>query len=464
MNKRRTGSIHRLLIIMMALALTGPLAAGDTPSDQSLAGKFVETALNDRFGYTLLREVCEIGPRLSGSENSAQAIQWAKEKMEELKFDRVFLQPVMVPHWVRGEVEKAEIVQSAHYAGKSLNISAYGGSVGTPPQGIVAGVVEVHSFEELNSLGEKARGKIIFFNQPFEQGQPETFQGYRQAVVHRVRGASAAAKVGGVAALVRSVTTRFDNVTHVGNMRYDPKIGKVPAAAIGVLDAEFLSDALQHDPELQIKIELSCQTLPDVQSYNVIGDLLGTEYPNEYVVVSGHFDSWDKGDGAHDDASGCMQALEVLTLFQRLGIKPRRTVRCIFYINEENGTRGGLAYAALSDSLGLKHVAAIESDRGAFTPRGFNVETDSASLAHMQSWLPVLRQAGIEWVREGGSGSDIEPLKSSKALIGYVPDGQRYFDFHHSDNDVFEAVHPREFEMGSAAMATLVYLLSEYGL
>jgi hypothetical protein len=428
-----------------------------------IAGKLVETALTEQKGYRLLGELCQIGPRLSGSQNSLQAIQWAKEKMEELGYERVILQPVMVPRWVRGKVEKAEIINTEH-AGKLLNIAALGGSIATPAGGISAEVVEVQTFEELRALGEKARGKIIFFNRPFDGTPLYTFAGYGNTVNQRARGAIEAARAGGVAALVRSVTTKYDNVPHVGSMKYKEGLPKVPAAAIGLIDADFLSAAIKESPDLQVKMELNCRTLEDAQSYNVIGDVFGTVYPDEYIVVAGHFDSWDKGDGAHDDGAGCIQALEVPDLFKRLGIRPKRSIRCVFYINEENGIRGAKEYARAADSLGLYHLAAIESDRGAFTPRGFFVEADTAIIAELNQWLPYFQKAGIEWVRKGGSGVDISYIPNVKALIGYVPDSQRYFDFHHSDNDVFEAVNPREFELGSAAMAILTYLLSEEGL
>jgi hypothetical protein len=457
------------LLVSNVFFLNNQKVSAQTPSTNPenhhsrVAEKLVTTALTEQKGYRLLGELCQIGPRLSGSQESLQAIYWAKEKMEELGFDRVILQPVMVPHWERGNVEKAEIINTAH-AGKPLNIAALGGSIATPEGGITAEVVEVQTFEELRALGEKARGKIIFFNRPFDQTSIYTFAGYGKTVDQRVEGAIEAAKAGGVAMLVRSVTTKYDNVPHVGTLSYKEDVPKVPAAAIGLMDADFLTAALKKSPDLQVKMELNCRTLEDARSFNVIGDVFGNAYPDEYIVVAGHFDSWDKGDGAHDDGAGCIQALEVPDLFKRLGILPKRTIRCVFYINEENGIRGALEYARIADSLGLRHLAAIESDRGAFTPRGFFVDADTAIIAEINQWLPYLQKAGIEWVRKGGSGVDISYIPNLKAPIGYVPDSQRYFDYHHSENDVYETIHPREFELGSAAMAILTYLLSEEGL
>lgn len=428
------------------------------------AATLVEKALTEQRGYRWLGELCAIGPRLSGSENSLKAIHWAKAKMEALGLERVTLQPVIVPHWVRGKVEEARITQSGRIKGRKLAVTALGGSVATPKEGITAEVVEVKDFSELAALGEKARGKIVFFNRPFAQQLTNTFAGYGKTVDQRVHGAVEAAKAGAVATLVRSVTTRYDNVPHTGSLNYREGVAQIPAAAVGQIDADFLSAALKQDPRLKLRLKLSCQTLPDAQSYNVIGDLLGSQFPDQYIVLAGHFDSWDKGCGAHDDGAGCLQALEALDLLKRLEIRPKRTLRCIFYINEENGLRGALQYAREAERLGLKHLAAIESDRGAFTPRGFSVEGDSAVIARMNAWLPYLQKADIDWVRPGGSGVDISQIKSAKALIGYVPDSQRYFDFHHSDNDIYEAVNPREMQMGAAAMAILAYLLSEEGL
>lgn len=458
-------------LIFFIIALTNPLKIMAQPSTQNpspqylqIASQIVDNALIHQKGYRLLGELCEIGPRLSGSQNSMKAIEWAKAKMEALGLERVTLQPVMVPHWVRGDVEQAEIVNT-HFQGKALNIAALGGSIATPEEGITAEVIEVQNFEELQALGEKARGKIIFFNRPFDATSVYTFAGYGKTVNQRVQGAIEAARAGGVAALVRSVTTGYDNVPHVGSMSYQEGIPRAPSAAIGLIDADFLSEAIREEPGLKVNMALSCRTLDDVQSFNVIGDITGSTYPDEYIVVGGHFDSWDKGEGAHDDGAGCIQSLEVLDLFKRLNIRPKRTIRCIFFINEENGLRGAREYARVADSLGLRHLAAIESDRGAFTPRGFYVDkADTTLIDKLNRWLPYLQKADIDWVRKGGSGADVSRIKNVGALIGYVPDSQRYFDFHHSDNDVFAAVNPREFELGAAAMAIMAYLLSEEGL
>ena len=429
-----------------------------------IAESFVRRALTDTAGYHLLRELASIGHRLVGSENCRKAIQWAEKTMQERGFDHVFLQPVMVPRWIRGDTEKAEIVSTKSKHRRTFNIAAIGGSISTPPQGITAPVLEVKSFEELHESGNRAKGKIIFFNRPMDTGMIDTFSAYGSTVTQRVSGPVEAAIAGGVAAIVRSVTTRYDNVPHVGTLVYDQAVPRIPGVVIGQKDADFLSQALKDEPALKVKMTLSCKQLDDVESYNVIGEIIGSEYPDEIIVVGGHIDSWDKGDGSHDDGAGCIQSFEVLDLFLRLGIKPRRTIRAVFFMNEEFGLSGAEIYGRYAEKSNKKHIAAIESDRGAHTPRGFYVDACEDVIQKIQSWLPYLNRALIEWVRKGGSGADVGQIKNASALIGYVPDVQRYFDVHHSANDVFKEIHPREFELGTAAMAILTYLISQEGL
>ena len=431
---------------------------------KEVANKFVTVALTERKGYDVLKNLCRIGPRLSGSKNSLIAINWAKSKMIEMGFDSVWLQAVMVPHWERGNIEEATLVDSNNYPYKKLEITALGGSVGTSPEGITANMLEVKSFDELKLKQNEAKGKIIFFSRPIDPANINTFGGYGDAGEQRFYGAIEGAKYGAVGVIIRSLTTKYDNVPHTGVMFYSDTLPKIPAVAVGYQDADLLSQVLKKFPDLKLNIKLNCEILPDAKSYNVIGEIVGSELPDEIIVVGGHLDSWDVGEGAHDDGAGCIQTVEVLDLFKRLNIKPKRTIRVVLFINEENGSRGSKEYAAYSDSLNLYHLAAIESDRGAFTPRGFTVETDSATFKKLESWLPILNAANIDWIHKGGSGVDILSLNSAKALIGYAPDGQRYFDYHHSANDVFSAVHPREFELGTAAIAILTYLLSEEGL
>ncbi len=429
-----------------------------------LSKKIVRVSLIDNKGYKWLEELCKIGPRLSGSENSYKAIYWARDKMKEAGFDSVWLQPVMVPNWKRGKIEKATIIESKKYKGRNLNITAFGGSIGTGENGISGEVIPVRDFNELKLKGDLVKGKIVFFDRPLDTGEVEPFAGYGGAVDQRSRGAIEAAKYGAIGVIVRSITTRHDNVPHTGVMYYVDSLPKIPSAAIGYQDADFLKEALDEEPDLKINFVLSCKTYEDTLSYNVIGEIRGSEFPDEIIVVGGHFDSWDKGCGAHDDGAGSVQSMEVLDLFKRLNFQPKRTIRCVLFIDEEQRQRGAIEYSRYILEKNQKHIAAIESDRGGFTPRGFYVDTDSLTLNYLQSFLPYLNLAKIDWIRKGGSGVDISKIKNARALFGYVPDSQRYMDFHHSDNDIFEAVHPRELQLGSAAMAILTLLISELGL
>jgi len=441
-------------------------AFGQNSADQYdiISNNIIKSALQEQKGYHLLKNLCDFGPRLTGYPGSYTAIDWCAAQLDSFGCDRVWLHSVMVPIWQRGDTEQAFLTHSYDNKKAELVITALGGSIGTPEEGISAKVLEVHSFEELEKKADLAQGKIIFFNRPFNPTVFSTFVGYSDAVMQRTQGAIQAAKVGGIASLVRSVTSQNDNTPHTGLVRYEDGITQIPAAAIGVLDANRLSLALHDDPELEVTINLSCQNLPEKESFNVIGEIQGNKYPKEVIVVGGHLDAWDKGDGAHDNGAGCVQSIEVIYLLKKLGLKPSRTIRCVLFMDEEQHQTGAKAYGYYASYAPEIQLAAIESDRGALTPRGFDVTADSSVIEKMQRWLPYLGNASIDWIKNGGSGADISYIKNAKALIGYVPDGQRYFDFHHSANDIFEEIHPRELELGSAAMTILVYLISEEGL
>lgn len=415
--------------------------------------------------YEMLHELCTtIGPRLSGSPNAEKAVAWAKQKMEHLGFDRVWLEPVMVPRWVRGPVEQAAIMKTSKRERIPLTVCALGGSIATPSQGITAEVVEVKSFDELRAMGDMAKGKIIFFNRPMDRSLFSTGQAYGRAVNQRSQGAIEAVKAGGVAALVRSMTTRLDDVPHTGMMNYDDSIPKVPSAAVSTAGANLLSALLKTEPNLKVTMKLTCETLPDVESANVIGEIVGTEKPNEVILVGGHFDSWDKGQGAHDDGAGCMQSVEALRLIKELGLRPKRTIRAVLFMNEENGVRGGNAYAEQERS-GETHILAIESDAGGFTPRGFGATADSVVFFGIARWAPVLEPMDAGRITRGGGGVDIDPLRRKGVpVMGLRVDGHRYFDYHHSDSDTIDKVNERELELGAIAMAMIAYIISEEGL
>ncbi|PIQ20936.1 MAG: peptidase M28 family protein [Cytophagales bacterium CG18_big_fil_WC_8_21_14_2_50_42_9] len=456
----------RKLKLALALGFISLSGQAQTSKIDSLAiRKIYDEALANGKSYENLQYLCtQIGPRLSGSEGATKAVNWTKQLMEGMGFDRVYLQEVTVPHWVRGEKEKAKIKYKN--GSQEVQICALGGSVGTGKKGIKAPVIEVKTFEELQRLGrEKVQGKIVFYNRPMNQQYIDASDAYSGAVDQRGSGALEAAKLGAVGAIVRSMNLAIDDYPHTGGMRYEENGTKIPSAAISTLGAETLSRLLKEDPDLQLEFTMNPQTLPEVPSHNVIGEIKGTEFPDEIIVVGGHLDSWDLAQGAHDDGSGCMQAIEVLRLMKALNIKPKRTIRAVMFMNEENGNRGGRKYAELATTNKEKHLAAIESDNGGFTPRGFALEATPAKIEKVKKWQDVLAPYGLAEIGPGHGGTDIGPLRSDNiALIGFKPDSQRYFVYHHAANDTFDKVNRRELELGGASMAALVYLLDKYGL
>lgn len=426
------------------------------------------TALVDTFGYNLLRELCKIGNRLAGSKNLVRAEDFFILKLKEIGVDTVYTQSFTTVNWQRGNVEKFKLRGKNSGADTYFNIAALGGSVGT--EGILRGaVIEISSFDELDKRKEEVKGKIVFFNFEFPQDVYESFESYGPAVNYRVNGAYRAAAYGAKAVLIRSVASNFDDTPHTGTLRYLDTIPKIPAAALGVQSAIRLNKILagiakSPNPENYIfELELNCETKGTTTVRNIIAEIWGSEKRNEIIVTGGHLDSWDKGVGAHDDGAGCVQAVEVLQLIKKTGFRPKRTIRAVLFANEENGLAGGKGYGEFAATEKNIHYAAIESDRGGFTPRGFSVDSTPEIISKMESWLPYFKRTGIEWFRKGGSGADISRIKNARALIGYVPDSQRYFDFHHSDNDVFEAVNHRELELGSVAITILTILISEFG-
>ncbi|RYC69115.1 M20/M25/M40 family metallo-hydrolase [Spirosoma sordidisoli] len=415
--------------------------------------------------YEWLRHLTkQIGPRLSGSTGAQKAVDWTKQLMEQQGFDRVFLQEVMVPHWVRGAKEEAYFRIGSKKT--TVPIAALGGSVATSPKGVEAGVIEVKSFPELRALGpEKVKGKIVFFNRPMDPTKINTFEAYSGAVEQRANGATEAAKLGAVGAIVRSMASNADDSPHTGGMRYATGVPLIPTAAISTNGADLLSKSLKENPGLTFYFKQNCESLPDAKSYNVVGELRGSEKPDEIIVVGGHLDSWDLAEGAHDDGSGCVQAIEVLRVMKALGYKPKRTIRAVMFMNEENGLRGGVKYADLAKQNNEKHIAAVESDNGGFTPRGFGIVGTPAQRAKVDPWKPLLAPYGLAEIGAGSGGADIGPLAQlGTVLFGFKPDSQRYFDYHHASVDTFETVSKRELELGAASMAALVYLLDTHGL
>jgi hypothetical protein len=367
---------------------------------------------------------------------------------------------------VRGNPEFAYIETAP---GKTIpvNLCALGGSVSTPPQGLKAELIEVQGIEDLNRLNRAdVEGKIVFFNRPMQADLISTFEAYGGCVDQRYDGAKEAAKLGAVGTIVRSMNLRLDDLPHTGAMSYGntPVNERIPSAAISTNDAERLSGILKIDPKVKFYFKQNCKQLKDVQSYNVIGQITGSQYPNEIIVVGGHLDSWDLGDGSHDDGAGCVQSMDVLRLLKETGVRPKRTIRVVLFMNEENGLRGGRKYAAIAKRKGEKHIFALESDSGGFTPRGFSFDGPDYKINQILNWKPLFEPYLIHYFKKGGSGADIGPLKNDElVLAGLRPDSQRYFDHHHAANDTFDAVNKRELELGAATMTSLIYLIDKYG-
>ena len=453
-------------IFIISFLLLVSLTAFSQTSDEAMIKQIFDQALSKGKSYEMLYDLSvNVGPRLSGSPGAAAGVVWSRNAMKQLGFDSVWLQPVMVPHWVRGEKEIGRII-SKRAGTVTVNVCALGGSIGTGSSGISANVIEVKSFDELKSLGAKGvQGKIVFFNRPMDPTKINTFGGYGGAVDQRANGASEAAKLGAIAVLVRSMGSNLEDYPHTGGMRYAPDVAKIPALAISTRHAELLSQHLKDEKDLTFYMENHSETLEDAPSFNVIGEIKGTEFPNEFIVVGGHLDSWDLAQGAHDDGAGCVQSIEVLRLFKQMGYKPKHTIRAVMFMNEENGLRGGMKYAEEAERKKEKHIAAIESDRGGFVPRGFTVPTEAKAKERVRSWKPLLEPYGLSDFSQEGGGADIGPLApQGVALIGFLPDSQRYFNYHHTAEDTIDKVDKRELELGSASMAALVYLIDKYGL
>ena len=432
--------------------------------DEQFIRKIFDEALTNQQAYKNLKVLCkQIGHRLSGSPAADKAIKWGEDYFKSIDTDSVWKQKLLVNNWKRGLPEEAYIEVGSQKL--KIKAKALGGSIATHKNGLSASVIEVKDISELKNTSEDLiKGKIVFINKPMDPKKIKTFRAYGACFSQRYKGAIEVAKKGGLGLLLRSLSLSDDHEPHTGSMTYVDSISKIPAAAIGTRTADSLHRFLKRS-EVTAYLKMSCKQEKDTSSYNVIGELIGSAFPEEYIVVGGHLDSWDVGEGAHDDGAGCVQSIEVIRLFKALNYKPKRSIRAILYMNEENGNAGGIEYAKKAKTNKENHIAAIESDRGGFTPRGFTYESSKKQRFDFKAWERLLAPYGISFIEPGFSGVDIRPLKPSGALLfGYEPDSQRYFDYHHSDKDVFEAVHPRELSLGAACMASLIYLIDKYGL
>lgn len=456
--------------LSVVFTFTGYAQTG-TASDEDAVfiKKIYNQALITNSGYDWLHQLSVgIGGRLAGSPQAAAAVEFAFQELSVIGLDSIWLQPCVVPHWVRGEKEVVTIVNSSRIGTQPLSALALGNSPGTGHNGITGEVIEVQSLEELDKKSiEEVKGRIVFFNRPFDNTQIQAFHAYGKAVDQRGSGPSKASMKGALATIVRSMTGRLDDVPHTGVTIFEEGVAPIPAVAISTLDADLLSSLLKEE-KTKIYIKTSCEKLTDKKSFNVIGEIKGIEKPEQILLVGGHLDSWDVGGGAHDDGAGCAHSIEVLRLLKAMNYRPKHTIRCVLFMNEENGLAGAKAYAEISNLKNEQHLFALESDAGGFSPIGFSCDADESVFVpffqKINTWLPLLEPYNLH-LSKGGSGADISLLKSQNGLLcGLRPDSHKYFDYHHSERDTIEAVHPRELALGSAAMAALIYLVDKYGL
>ena len=458
-----------LLTTLFASASVAAPVSTETPAPSSPAqetvNRFFIEALAHGQAYENLRALTTQHPgRLAGSKSLEGAVVWGQQVLIAMNLDRVTTQDVMVPHWERGAVESVQLLDSSGRP-QPLAATALGHSAATPDGGLTAEVVEVHSLDELATLGRaNLAGKIVFFNRPMNPANFFTGKSYSEAGDQRNRGPAAAARYGATAALTRSLTLGHDDTPHTGNSTFPDTA--IPAAALSTLAADRLSAALAASPHTRVKIQTHCHTFPDAPSHNVLGEIRGTEFPNEIILVGGHLDSWDIAPGAHDDGAGIVQSIEVLRLFRALGLKPRHTLRCVLFTNEENGTRGAARYAELAKTAPERHILAVETDNGGFAPTGFNLGSTQGN-AHERAarWLPLFAPWGVWNLTKGSGGADVGPLLLQGVTVaGLTPDSQRYFEYHHTATDTLDKVNPRELHLGAAALAALIWLVDTQGL
>lgn len=432
--------------------------------DSLFIRKIFDEALSNGRCYPDLRSLCkDIGARLAGSAQADMAVYWGEQRLRAYGFDSVYLQPIVVPHWDRGNREVAWI-KFEDGSLRKIPVTALGGSIGT--NGIIE--AEIAYFNTLDDLKKAPRsaveGKIVFINQPMNEKEIVTFRAYGGCYAIRNSGAVEGARLGAVAVVIRSINLSHDDHPHTGGMTYEDGVKQIPSAAISTNDAEFIK-ANYKKQKLSILLDMNCKMLEPKPSHNVIGEIRGSKFPNRIITVGGHLDSWDIGEGAHDDGAGIVHSIEALRLLKVLGYRPNFTLRVVLFMNEENGNMGGMTYASWVKERGEEHIVAIESDRGGFSPRGFDVDGNNQQLSFLRSFAYLFKPYELYHFEKGFGGVDIMPLKEQFpgiALFGFVPDSQRYFDFHHAETDVFEAVNKRELELGAASIAALIYLIDKY--
>lgn len=455
-----------LLVLLLFLCLENKGQAQEK-SDSIVIHNIYHSMLTEGQGYDWLRILClNIGHRISGSEQLARADTYMKSIMDSLHFDSVWLQPCKVPHWVRGKEEEGSVISSP-FGSFPIDLLTLGNVNGTNGNFIKGQIIMVKSLEELKLMDDsRIKGKIVFINKPFEEAHLNTFQGYSNTVPIRSSGMGLAMQKGAIAILVRSVTTKSDNHPHAGGTRIEDNAYQIPAFAISLQSADKIAEALGKGPCV-VKFKSNALYLGLTDGYNVIGEIKGDSLPEEIIVLGGHIDSWDVGQGAHDDGAGCVHSIEAVQVLRRIGYKPKRTLRVVLFVNEENGVAGAIQYMKYATQAPEKHIMAIESDAGGHTPTGFFIDARADKFPPFQSkvnsWNDLLSPYLLKFF-PGHSGADIGFLKDmGTCLAGLAPDSQRYFDYHHSENDTFDKVNKRELHIGTAAIASFIYLTDKYG-
>jgi carboxypeptidase Q len=454
--------MKRLLFVFCIL--TCFYNAQSQTEDSLFIRRIADEILTNSTAYENLRELTKkVGGRLAGSAQTPKAEAWGERALKAAGAEKVWLQECRLPHWDRGGKDEARIVSGA--TAHTLDILALGNSLGTGPNGLTAELVLINSFDELEQKKNDLKGKIVFYNYKFNNKFVRTFDAYADAVRYRGQGASRAARYGAVAVLLRSMSNSADNNPHTGGMNYNDSFPKIPAAAVGLKDADKLAAEIAKGNKLKVYMKTNGKMLAEATGHNVIGEIRGSEFPDQIITVGGHLDSWDPAEGAHDDGAGCVHSIEVLRALKAIGYKPRRTLRVVLFANEENGLRGGTKYAQEAKEKGEKHYFALESDAGGFTPRALSFSFNDQELNNIRKWLPLFVPYGVSEFNSRGGGADVNPLlRTLQTPVGELePDSQRYFDIHHARSDVFEAVNKRELELGAVNMAALIYLVDKYG-
>lgn len=459
---------HLCMVKFLCAIILVPFIAPAQYDDSVFIKKIADEILTNGKAYDNLHYLSkQIGGRLAGSPQMPKAETWGLKMLQQAGADTVYLQECMVPHWVRGGQDRAAVISvDGKKQQRGLDALALGNSLGSGKNKVAAQVLAVSSFDELEKRKDEVKGKLVFYNYPFNPTYIVPGQAYGESGVYRYSGASRAAKYGAVGVMIRSLTEATNNNPHTGAMKYNDSFPKIPAIALGVEDADYLWKICKEHQDVEVSFTTFGHFLPDTMGHNVIAEIKGSDALAKYISVGGHLDSWDVNEGASDDGTGVVQTMEVLRVLKAVGFKPKNTLRFVLFANEENGLRGGTKYADAAKEKNESHVFALESDGGGFTPRGFSFSLIGERLQKIQPWIKLLQPYGVYMLVEGGGGADVSPLNKNfqTPVAELLPDNQRYFDLHHSRGDVFEAVNKRELLLGAVNMAALIYLVDKYGL